>query len=365
MECKWLNPQASFETLILAGDIGGTNTNLALVGYSAPNSFVIILETVFASQHIQGLAQPIAQTLQLAQERRSDLVPSQACISAAGPVANNCCVMTNLPWTIDGDKLAQELDVPVLVVNDFLAISYGIPTLDVNNPEQITVLAHCDESCPAPQATTKAVIGPGTGMGVSYLVWDGAAYIPAGSEGGHITFAPFDEESQAFQKYLQHKLGALPGVEPLISGTGINNIYEFYRDTGKLTGAPELDAEQIWQPIQNAAPSQRPMLISLASNQNPIAADMMKLFVRMLARYASDLSALFLPLGGFYLAGGVVMKNIRWLQKDALFMTWFEQNYNPNIVPILQKTPVYIINDYSISLYGAANASVSLQKKST
>jgi glucokinase len=82
----------------------------------------------------------------------------------------------------------------------------------------------------------------------------------------------------------------------------------------------------------------------------------------MLGRYASDICTLFLPLGGFYLAGGTVQKDLRWLERDNLFMQYFEQNYNPNIRPILKNIPVYIIKDYSISLYGAANASINLQK---
>ena len=86
------------------------------------------------------------------------------------------------------------------------------------------------------------------------------------------------------------------------------------------------------------------------------------LLLLLSARFASDASTLFLPLGGLYLAGGTVQKDLRWLERDSLFMKYFEKNYNPNIRPLLNKIPVYIIKDYSISLYGAANASLNLQK---
>ena len=89
---------------------------------------------------------------------------------------------------------------------------------------------------------------------------------------------------------------------------------------------------------------------------------MMRLFVKMLGRFASDVCTLLLPFGGFYLAGGIVQKDLRWLERDNLFMQYFEKNYNPNISPLLKKIPVYVIKDYSISLYGAANASLDLQK---
>lgn len=352
MDIKWHNPTATFEQLVLAGDIGGTNTNLALVGLEN-GKFTIILEVVYASQSIDGLAGPIQETLRIAREHRGDLLVEKGCICAAGPVANNVCVMTNLPWSIDGNALGRALGLSIRVINDFLGISYGIPTLDVRNPDQIHALRHTDGSLPDPQAATKAVVGPGTGLGVGFLAWDGARHIPASSEGGHMSFAPFDEQSQSFRDYLHQKMGAVPGVEPLVSGMGIKNLYEWWRDTKGLPTGPA------WDEIASH-PEDRPRLISRLSDSDPVAAAMMRLFVRMLARFASDVSALLLPMGGFYLAGGVAQKELRWIEGDSLFMNAFEQNYNPNIRPLLSKIPVYVIKDYSISLYGAANACVQL-----
>ena len=355
MELKWLNPDADFDRLVLAGDIGGTNTNLGLVAYKN-GKFTLVMKTDYASSSISGLEDPIAETLRLAVEKRPDLKPGYCCISAAGPVADNRCVMTNLKWKIDGYALTDAIGIPVKIVNDFVAISYGIPTLNVDDPEQIYKMPHLDGSVPAPQPATKAVIGPGTGMGVSFLVFDGEKYIPASSEGGHSTFAPFDKETQAFRDYMEKKIGFVPGVEPLVSGMGLGHLYEWWKDT---KGIPDNDA---FKKIEATKPSDRPKYISRASDTDPVAAEMMRMFVKMLARFASDASTLFLPLGGFYLAGGTVQKDLRWLIRDDLFMRYFEYNYNPNIRPLLKKIPVYVIKDYSISLYGAANASVNLQK---
>ena len=355
MEIKWRSPDASFDRLVLAGDIGGTNTNLGIVGYQ-DGKFTIILEVVYPSKDLNGLKEPVLETLRIAREKRPDLVPAYGCISAAGPVANNRCTMTNLSWRIDGDALTEACGFPVLIINDFVAISYGIPTLDVENPAQIHKLPHLDGSYPKPQPATKAVIGPGTGMGVSFLAFDGERYIPACSEGGHSTFAPFDAETRAFRDYMEKKLGAVPGVEPLVSGMGLCNLYEWWRDT---KGIPQNEA---FAKIEATVPNDRPKYISRASDTDPVAAEMMRMFVKMLGRFASDACTLFLPLGGFYLAGGTVQKDLRWLERDNLFMDYFERNYNPNIRPLLKKIPVYVIKDYSISLYGAANASLNLQK---
>lgn len=355
MELKWCNPEAKFDRLVLAIDIGGTNTNLGLVACQK-GTFTLIMKADYASGKIDGLEAPIAETIRIALEKRPDLKPSHCCISAAGPVSDNKCTMTNLNWKVDGNDLSTKLGIPVLVINDFIAISYGIPTLNVDDPQQIYKMPHLDGSLPESKPATKAVIGPGTGMGISFLAFDGEKYIPASSEGGHITFAPFDKDSQEFRDYMQAKIGCVPGVEPLCAGQGLANLYEWWRDS---RGVPQNEA---FKKIEETEAGDRPKYISRASDTDPVAAEMMRLWVKMLARYASDMCALFLPFGGFYLAGGAMQKDLRWLIGDNLFMQFFEQNYNPNILPLLKKVPVYIIKDYSISLYGAANASMNLQK---
>ena len=133
-------------------------------------------------------------------------------------------------------------------------------------------------------------------------------------------------------------------------------MYDWWKDT---KGIPDNEA---FQKIEATKSSDLPKYISRASDTDPIAAEMMRLFVKMLGRFASDVCTLLLPFGGFYLAGGIVQKDLRWLERDNLFMQYFEKNYNPNISPLLKKIPVYVIKDYSISLYGAANASLDLQK---
>jgi len=338
--------------LVLAGDIGGTNTNLALVGQKN-GKLTIIVEAVFPSSEIAGLTEPIKELLQTTKNERADLVVKQGCICAAGPVANNYCKLTNLNWNIDGNELSKELGLEIRVINDFLGISYGIPTLDVNNPEQIFAFKHTDGSIPEPRLATKAVIGPGTGLGAGFLTWNGKDYMPNSSEGGHLTFAPFDEDSQSFRDYMRKQLNANPDVEVLVSGTGIQNLYEWWRDT---KGVPKNEA---WAEIEKAKPTDRPRLLSKLSDSDPVAASMLRLFVKMLARYASDISTLLLPFGGLYLAGGVAQKELRWLVGENLFMEFYEMAYNKNIKPLLMQVPVYLIKDYSISLYGAANACIS------
>ncbi|MBF0197098.1 MAG: glucokinase [Planctomycetes bacterium] len=355
MDIKWCNETSQWDDIILAGDIGGTNTNLALLG-QVGSGFEIIVECVFPSKDITNLLEPLKKTLEVAKEKNPQLVPTKACICGAGPVNENYCTLTNCTWDIDGNQLSQDLGIPLQVINDFLAISYGVLTLDHSDPSQIHPLTHLDGSTPEPKNSTKLVVGPGTGLGVSYLVWDGSRYIPSSSEGGHMTFPPYDSEMKELAEYMERTQGVPCGAELFVSGTGMGYIYNFYKDSGK---APNNEA---WQKIEDSEPRNRPKLISMASDSDEAAANLMRLFTRMLARYCSDASALLLPYGGLYLAGGIAGKDMRWFERDQLFMQLFEKNYNSNIRPLLKKVPVYIVKNYSISLHGAANAAVHLIK---
>jgi glucokinase len=353
MEVKWLSDDFSQDRIILAGDIGGTNTNLALVGLKN-EKFTLLVEYVFRSQDIEGLLGPLKTLLSGAAAKDRRLKPTLCCISAAGAVENNVVKMTNASWSIDGTQIERELGIRTVVINDFLAVSYGISTLEVDDPNQIVKVPHSDGSIPPAAPGPKAVLGPGTGLGVSYIAYHYGTYLPCPSEGGHTLFAPFDEETEQLTKYLTSKIGEAPGVEPLVSGQGIGNIYTYYRDVKGLA------IEGIFEQIEATAPADRPGLIASHASTNPVCKEMMQLFGRMLGRFSGCIAAIFMPVGGLYLAGGTVIKNRQLLVENNLFMSEFERSYKPHIVRLAKKTPVYIICDYAISLYGAANAAVNL-----
>jgi glucokinase len=353
MEVKWLSNDFSHDRIIIAGDVGGTNANLAIVG-EKKGKFTIILEIIFKSQEIDGIINPLSRLVAMAAEKDARLKPTLCCISVAGAVENNFCKMTNAKWNVDGKEIEQKIGIKANVINDFLAISYGIPTLDTENPEQIQKIPHSDGSMPKAAVGAKAVIGPGTGLGVSYIAYHNGSFIPCPSEGGHLIMPTFDDETDNLKKYLTKKYGEVPGVEPFVSGQGIANIYAYYRDVKGLA------IEGIFSKIEDTPAADRPALIATNAGTNATCKEMMKLFGRMLGRFANDIVAVFMPLGGLYLAGGVTIKNRSLLLENNLFMSEFEKSYAPHIVDMAKKIPVYLIKDYSISLYGAANAAVCL-----
>jgi glucokinase len=355
METKWLNAGFDYERIIFSGDIGGTNSNLALVGRKG-GKYTIILECVYKSAEINGIVQPIIDVLKLAREKKADLKVDLCCISAAGPVSGNKCRMTNVKWAIDGDEIQKATGLKTLIINDFLGIGYGIPTLDTNNPAQITQFPCTDGSKPQASGSTKAIVGAGTGLGVGYLTAVDGVYTAYPSEGGHSAYSAFDADTEALKAFLVEKGDEIPGTELVVSGKGMVNIFTFFKEKKKIK------LEGILREIDEAAFEKKPPLISRNANSNGTCREMMHLFIKSYARFASNVATIFLPFSGLYLGGGIITKDEPHFMKDNLFMKYFEMNYNPNIRPLLKRIPVYIIKDYSVSLYGAANAGFTLVK---
>ncbi len=354
MKVEWQSEDFDQSRIILAGDIGGTNTNLAIVG-EKNGKFTMIVEAHWKSKDVDGVIQPINKLISLAEQKDKRLKPDMCCISAAGPVSNNSCKLTNLAWEINGKHISEEIGVPTEVINDFLAISYAIPILDTENPAKLLKIPHCDGTIPQAKNGVKLVIGPGTGLGVGYLVpTKEGKYIPFSSEGGHSDFAAFDSVTWELKDYIYSKIDVKPGVEPFVSGQGILNIYRFFRDKKNIV------FDDVINEIEAASDDEKPALISKYSFVNEDCKKMMETFVKMLGNFAGSLSTIMLPAGGVFIAGGISAKNEEMILRDNLFMAQFENNYKENISAILKDIPVYIIRDYSVSLYGAANAAVNL-----
>lgn len=352
MTTQWLSEAVAGEELILAGDIGGTNTSFALVGRTG-TKFTVFAKFLFSSRRLHGLENPIRQVLEEIRDRTS-LRPEKCCLSGAGPVKDNTCVLTNLEWTIDGNMIARNLGLPTVVINDFTAVSYGITLLDTEDPAQILKLPHSDGSFPEPHGSVRAVVGAGTGLGVGYLAEIGGKYVAYASEGGHSSFAPFDTETRELQVFLEGRYGMTPGAEEYVSGQGIANIYRFFREGRRFPDSPAV------REIDAMPESDRPAMIALHAKDDECCARVMKLFIMMYGRFASNAALFYFPTGGLYIAGGIATKNAELFLEDGLFMSQFEANYREHISGVLTTFPVYLVRDYGVSLYGAAQAAHSL-----
>ncbi len=345
----WHNESWQGEPVILAGDIGGTNANVALVAQRGAQ-FDLIVELVFPSAEIDSIVPAIETLLATARSRFPGIAPFIAGISGAGPISRNRCDLSNLEWDLDGDEIARRFGIPTRIINDFEAISYGVPLLDLNDPAQVTHVPHTDGYDPEPIGDVSLIVGAGTGLGVGMLIRDGERYRALPSEGGHSSFAAFDQETEELRQFAQGSEGTIVEVEDLVSGRGLNAILDYFVQERGMKGDPTLNR------ILAAEPLQRPALISKHAASHPVCRDVIRLFVKVYGRVAADFSATVLPRHGLFLAGGIVGKNERYFLDGSQFIYFFEQNSRPQVQEILRKIPVYIVKNYSISLIGAAHA---------
>lgn len=339
--------------MILVGDIGGTNTSIAAME-EREDRFILQARERFQTASITG----IQEALSCFGDRHPDLSRAArlCCLSGAGPVRNGICHMTNVHFSIDRSEVEEHLGIPVFMINDFSAICYALPLLDTHPQIDTTVFAHPDGSTPAPRGSVRAVVGAGTGLGTGYLIEDHGHFVAHPSEGGHADFASRDPETDEFSRFLRRLYPLQPGAEQYVSGQGIANLFAFYSATDRL------ERDETVSGILSLPPTQRPGAVAAAASTHPGCARIMKHFVRLYAQYAATTALFLLPFAGLYLAGGIAAKNERWFTDDHRFMRAFESNYNERITPLLRETPVVLIKDYEVSLYGAAHAAVSLAR---
>lgn len=349
-----MSDKTSYDLVVLAGDIGGTNTNFALIGKKG-GTFSQILDRHYKTHEEKSLIEPLGRFLAEARKHAPAFPPSVCCISGAGPVRDNACVLTNAPWDIDGKEAEKAFGIKTIVINDFTAVSYGVVLLDITDAKAITRLEHPDGSFPAQREGPKLVVGAGTGLGVGYLTREKNGLVAHASEGGHIVLPVFDEESWAFSSWLASRYGGeAPGAEAAVSGQGIGFSLSFVAEKGLIP------LTKTAEKILGMAECERPAEISKNAASDPVCRHIMERFVDYYARVCASLSCVFMPSGGLYLAGGIAAKNEALFVQGKRFTTAFSHSYREHTKRILAETPVYIAKDYSISLYGAANAAATI-----
>ncbi len=337
---------ASVDKPVLVADVGGTNLNLALMAHEG-SQYRLLRKARFNTQEEQSILGPIHGFL----NADPSLQPDRACLSGAGPVLERRIHLTNAPWDIDAQALERDLGIPVHLVNDFIALSSGVTQLDLADPRQVTALAHGDGSHPQADPRGLAlVVGAGTGLGVGFVIRtpEGPRAFP--SEGGHIGLPVFDEDSMALWRHLQTGLSGPPGAEMAVSGAGLAHIFRFLLDTRRVPWTPAASA------VLALPTADQPASISLQAAADPACARAMALFVELYARVCAELCAVFLPTGGLFLAGGIASKNTDHFMQDGRFMARFERNYRIHLDRLTRATPVFLVHDYDLSLFGAAHA---------
>lgn len=326
--------------MLLAGDIGGTKTALAVYS-SAAGPRAALAQAEFPSTGYPDL--PAIVRVFLAQVK---LPVGRACFAIAGPVIGGSAKTTNLPWLVDAAALGEELGFSeVHLLNDFEAIARAVPALD---KEDLYCL-NAGESVPGGAI---AVIAPGTGLGEAFLTWDGQRYLAHASEGGHADFAPIDATQIGLLRYLTDRFDHV-SFERVCSGIGIPHIYDYLRDSGYAPETPEIAS-------QLASISDRtPIIVEAALHPAApcrLCAATLDVFVSILAAEAGNLTLKVLATGGLYLGGGIPVRMLPALER-ASFMQAFRRK--GRLGELLARVPVQIIVSPA-ALIGAATYGLEL-----
>jgi glucokinase len=349
MEATWNPVEEEYDEYLLAGDIGGSNTNLAVVGRRG-EVYEIAAKFRFDSPAVEDFSEVIGAALDEISKHAPAMVPASACICAAGPISGNTCKPTNLSWTVDGPALENRFSLPFTVMNDFQAICYGVPLL--TGKEKIVPVPHTDGTIPEPTGDSRAIAGAGTGLGVGFLTKTAGRFESFPSEGGHTGFAPFDSDSEGLYRYIAKRYDTEPGTELFLSGRGMANIFNYFRDVKKVP------LEGALLEINAVEDADKPPLITRYTPTDPGCREIMKLFIKIYGHFAARVSLFFLPRAGMYIAGGIVVRHAWLFLEDNNFISEYEKSYNALMKRVLKSIPVYIVNDYSVSLLGAAHAAV-------
>lgn len=221
--------------MILAGDVGGTKTILALFGDEG-DEVKCFKKKQFSSAHYQTFTELLSSFLADADCSQIKAV----CIGVAGVIDNGRCETTNLPWVLSSKEIGERINSQnVWLLNDLEATAWGLLDLPKHN------FVELNPDAGLLQQGNIAVVAAGTGLGEAIAAWDGAVYHVIASEGGHADFSPTNEQEIALLRHLMEKYPEHISCERLISGEGLVNIYQFLKHINYAQTHPETERQML------------------------------------------------------------------------------------------------------------------------
>ena len=328
--------------MLLAGDIGGTKTNLAL--FAPEHGLEIQAQSTFRSARYDSLEDVVEDFLAEALLAESGAEVDSAVFGVAGPVVDGETATTNLPWVIREADLQQRFGLrQVKLLNDLEATAYGVIQLTDSDVYQLNDVP--------PQDGTKVVVAPGTGLGEAVLFYQGGHYHVIPSEGGHTDFGPTSLIEIRLLRYLMGRYGHI-SYERICSGAGLPLIYAFLK---KQRFAPELP--EMKRAIKAAA-DPTPVIVQKAMDGGcELSIATLNMFVSILGAEAGNLALKVMAHGGIYLGGGIPPKILNKL-KDGTFQAALVNK--GRFAEMLAQIPVYVILNEKTALLGSAGYGLGL-----
>ncbi|MGR9087133.1 MAG: glucokinase [Gammaproteobacteria bacterium] len=321
--------------MILAGDIGGTKTVLSLLRDEGSGAPVCLQERSFPSRDFDSFDDILDTFLPSGAEIGA------ACFGVAGPVVDQRCQTTNLPWLLDGEALKHKLKTEhVRLLNDLEAMALGMLFLPDKDLLELNPNAQ-------KQSGNIAVIAAGTGLGEAILYWDGSRFHPIATEGGHSDFASQNTQQDRLLEYLRTIYPEHVSCERIISGNGFGHLYDFlsiHESAGPCLAVPD--------PDDCAGSIDRNAVISRlgVSGEDKVCAEVVRLFVELYGAEAGNLALKSLAVGGVFVGGGIAGK-IMPAMRDGGFIRAFKSK--GRFMPLLDKISVKLSTNPRTPLLGA------------
>lgn len=325
--------------VVLAGDIGGTKTNLALWEIAPTGRVTPVRDASFPSRNYRGLEDVIADF------RRGDATPiAAAAFGIAGPVVDETVHTTNLPWVVSAAALRTYLATPrVRLLNDLEATANGALFL----PADKLVTLNAGEARP----THRAVIAAGTGLGQALLFYRESRYVPTATEGGHAEFAPQGERQIELLRFAETLFPGHVSWERVLSGPGLHVVFRFLDERLGRPVTADVRAR-----LTKEDPSAVIGELGVAGTC-PTCVEAVELFLDLYGAQAGNLALTVMATGGVFVGGGIVTKMLPKV-KDGRFMRAFVDK--GRYADLMRRIPVWVILDPKTALLGAAEVAASL-----
>jgi len=355
-DASWTGHKMS--TLYVAGDIGGTNSRFQLWSLS---SEVCLSEKKYQSNKFKDLSAIVLAFLEEIKDTRKGAWPVSCVLGIAGPVKNNTGALTNVAhWPVlKGSEMSKELKMDVTLINDFVAVGYGVLDLDVSDIKHVELLNDKVGAKQDPNAVI-GCIGAGTGLGEAFLVWTGEEYTAVGTEGGHTEFAPQTELEWRLLQYVKQRLRlSHVSVERLVSGLGIPFIYEFL-----CKEYPYMISSEIQRKLgllRHEPNAHGQVIVAEAMTGDPLAVRAVELFIDLYGAEVGNFALKTLPYGGIFVAGGIAPTTFRLMREGDRFYKAFKDK--GRMEKILAQIPIYVIRHENIGLLGAKVKAKMVTKK--
>jgi len=320
--------------MILAGDIGGTKTVLAILTGDADGSLTCVQEQTYSSRLFPEFDDILTAFLPAGVNIKS------ACFGVAGPVVNQRCQTTNLPWLLDAAALKIKLGTAkVKLLNDLEAMALGMLYLPEHDLVELNPNAETQEG-------NIAVIAAGTGLGEAILYWDGNKHHPMATEGGHSDFAAQNPRQDQLLAYLRKSYPDHVSYERILSGIGFSHLYDFLREQDFAPPCPDV-------PDNNSDIDRNAVISGLGvSGEDRLCAEAVRLFVELYGAETGNLALKSLAIGGIFIGGGIGPKILPAMQ-DGNFIQAFKAK--GRFLPLLDNISVKLSLNPRTPLIGAIN----------